>query len=195
MARTCMVRFGKKDRELRGLVRLVKDNGEALSAYCSAAVQYFLKYGNFIQIATVVPETDDELCNVDLYFEQAVMDNLKAYMEKVQNRNRSNMVKLILMNSIEVSRSGVGELTPRFDLLRAFAGTGMVATEDKPRKSDSEDKATKAVSKPVKTTKKEIAAPEEAAVEEQDMEEPDDTDLDLVSSFFPNIKKQMAAWD
>ncbi len=185
--RTCGVRFGKRDRELRGLVNLIKEEGAVLSEYCSLAVQYFLKFNRFIQIASVVPDTTDEFYNVSLYIEPSLMKQLISYMQAHQIKSRSNLIRLILMKSIEVSKNGEPELTSEFDLMRSMADElPQVIVQDKIVKAEIKK------SEEEKETAKEAASKRETAYD--DINGDDAEDNTLLGDLFPNLKSQMERW-
>ena len=196
MQKNFAFKLTKKERELRGFVKLVKESGAVLSSYCSLALRAFLEQSRFLKIATVVPDSGDDPIFINLYFDEELSGMLSAYMERNRIKTRSKLVKMILTMSVSVGQESV--LIPEFELQQALysaeAATRPVRVETISSRSGES-------SVPVKKHPKEKVKKEEQEKtvldEEFDgMPEPEKSraEADLLDNLFAGLGAQMDKW-
>lgn len=192
----CTICLTKKERDLRGLLAILKERDESVSAYFSLALQYFMEQNKYLYVGTVVPAEDDEKCFISLYLDEEISDMLSKYMERYHIKNRSKFIKTVLSMSIRIGTEREEEIIPEFELRRSIYDNPAVpvspvrvvqtvkAEEEKPAKEERQEKKD---AKPVPMSYSHLEDMEDDPEEVE--EEPD-----LLDNLFANIGSQMNKW-
>ena len=198
MQRNFVFKLTKKERELRGFVKLVKENGAVLSSYCSFAFRAFFEQNRFLKIATVVPDAGDDAVFINLYLDEELSGMLSDYMEKHRIKTRSKLVKMILTMSLQAGTEGV--LVPEFDLQQAlYSAEVSVPLVRKETIRRQEEDIPVAVKKQPKEKRERVES--KAPIQEESfdgMPEPEEEESngehDLLDNLFAGLDAQMNKW-
>ncbi len=201
-----IIALTENDRELRGLMKLIKQKGAVLTRYCSMALSYFAQTGKVMHIADVAMQDGERGACINIYMEDEVAEKIEKMRKACHYTQKSGFVRIVLIKSLGIVSEEEARLESEFELAQKLAEIqGGIDTAPKDHdsvtgerriirsKKTEEEKDTS-----VKTSEKTESYDESKSSRREDPnpeKEKPNPDIALLDNFFPGLMQDISGWD